>query len=318
MSGTKVIHFRRPKQRKDSTVSFSAVVAKAGTNPFVDVPVHVSRAFAGFASHGRIRVAGSIDGHPLHATLVPVRGATHRLYVNGGMRAAAGVEVGDRVSLTLRPLRSDEVDVPADLASKLAEAKLRRRFDALPVTHRRELLRSIEDARSATNRAARIARTLAHLRGERTQRPRPALVDKPLWICPRCGHPFVTKNMRHSCARHELDDVFRSTPAPIRALFDRFRTLLAERGPTTMIVYRDRVAFMVKVRFAGARPKRDRLEVAFWFTERCEDPRFSKIETIATNAHVHRADIRTVGEMDDRVRGWIDSAYRVGCREHLR
>jgi predicted RNA-binding protein with PUA domain len=52
------------------------------------------------------------------------------------------------------------------------------------------------------------------------------IVDKPLWICPKCGHPFVTKSMSHSCARHELDDVFRTKPAHIRALFDRFRTML--------------------------------------------------------------------------------------------
>lgn len=234
------------------------------------------------------------------------------------MRAATGIEVGDSVRLTLRPLRRDEVDVPGDLAGSLADAKLRGRFDAFSASHRRELLRSIEDARSSTNRAARIARTLAHLRGERTQQPRPTIVDKPLWICPKCGHPFVTKNMYHSCARHELDDVFRTKPVPIRALFDRFRTMLDERGPTTMIVYRDRVGFMVKVRCAGATPKRDRLELGFWFTERHEEPRFSRIETIATNAHVHHAKIRTLGEMDDTVRGWIDRAYRVGCREHLR
>ncbi|MGH9146654.1 MAG: hypothetical protein ACRD1Q_08095, partial [Vicinamibacterales bacterium] len=76
------------------------------------------------------------------------------------------------------------------------------------------------------------------------------------------------------------------------------RTMLDERGPTTMIVYRDRIGFMVKVRFAGATPKRDYLELGFWFTERHEEPRFSKIETIATNAHVHRARILTLGEMD--------------------
>jgi hypothetical protein len=124
--------------------------------------------------------------------------------------------------------------------------------------------------------------------------------------------------MHHSCARHDLDDVFRGRPARVRALFDRFRAMLDERGPTTMIVYRDRVAFMVKVRFAGVTPRRDHVELGFWFTERHEEPRFSKIETLATNAHVHRARIRRLDELDDTVRGWIERAYRIGCREHLR
>lgn len=68
--------------------SFRAVVGKDGPNPFVDVPPAVSRAFAAFAERGRVRVAGTIRGHPLHATLVPKAGGTHRLYVSGGMRAS--------------------------------------------------------------------------------------------------------------------------------------------------------------------------------------------------------------------------------------
>jgi hypothetical protein len=172
------------------------------------VPARVSVAFAAFAEKRRIRVAGTINGHSFHATLVPTKAGTHRLYINGGMRAAAGVSVGDRVTLELRALQFNDVDLPEDLAHALTKASLRRRFDALSASHRRELLRSIEDARSETNRAARVERTLCHLRGERSQRAKRAVVDKPLWICPKCGHPFVTQNMNHSCARHELDEVF--------------------------------------------------------------------------------------------------------------
>jgi hypothetical protein len=298
--------------------SFRAVVGKDGPNPFVDVPAEVSRAFSAYAVRGRVRVAGTLEGHPVHATLVPKAGGVHRLYVGGGMRAATGVAVGDRVRLALRPLREGEVGIPADLVRALAKAGLRRRFDRLPPAHRRELVRSIEDARTPRNRAVRIERTIQHLRGERTQQPRPGVVDRPLWTCPRCGHAFVTRNMSHSCARHDLEEVFRGRPPSVRALFDRFRAMVEARGETRMVVYRDRVAFMVKVRFAGATPGRDHLDLGFWFTERDEDPRFSRIETIATNAHVHRVRIRAPGELDGAVRRWIDRAYRVGCREHLR
>lgn len=298
--------------------SFRAVIGRDGVNPFVSVPAKLTRAFAAFAERGRVRVAGTIDGHPLHASLVPTKAGGQRLYVNGGMRAAAGVDVGDRVTIRLRPLRVGEVDVPRDLARGLSTAGSRRRFDALSASHRRELVRAIEDARTPRNRATRIARTLDHLRGASTQRPMPAAVDKPLWFCPKCGHPFVTRNMNHSCERHELGEVFRGRPTEVRALFDRFRAMVERRGPTRLIVYRDRVGFMVKVRFAGVTPKRDHILVSFWFTERDEDPRFSRIETLATNAHVHHARIRTPAELDGTVRRWIDRAYRVGCREHLR
>jgi hypothetical protein len=300
------------------TATFRAVIDKDGLNPFVAVPIRVSSDFAAFAAHGRVRVAGTINGRPLHATLIRTKSGPDRVYVNGGVRAAAGVEVGDRVTVKLRPLRADEVDVPKDLARALTKAKLRSDFDALSASHRRELLRCIEAARSETNRAARIERTLRHLRGQSTLQPKPNVIDKPLWICPKCEHPFVTRNMNHSCTRHELVDVFRNKPQHVRALFDRFRTMADERGPTTMIVYRDHVGFMVKVRFAGATPRRDWLELGFWFTERDESSRFSTIETLTTNAHVHRAKIRSPDELDDTVREWIDRAYRIGCREHLR
>jgi hypothetical protein len=124
--------------------------------------------------------------------------------------------------------------------------------------------------------------------------------------------------MNHSCTRYELDDVFRSRSEHVRALFERFRSMIEERGPATMIVYRDRIGFMVKVRFCGASPKRDHLEIGFWFAERDEDARFSKIETIATNVHVHTAKVRDMEELDDDVRAWIERSYRVGLREHLR
>jgi hypothetical protein len=72
--------------------SFWAVIAKAGANAFVDVPAQVTRAFAAFAEHGRVRVTGTINGHPPHATPIPTKDGNHRLSVNSGMRAATGVE----------------------------------------------------------------------------------------------------------------------------------------------------------------------------------------------------------------------------------
>src|SRR5262249_18761303 len=123
---------------------FRAVIAKADVNSFVDVPAQVTRAFAAYAEQGRIRVAGTINGHPPHTTLIPTKNGAHRFYVNGGMRAATGVEVGDHVTLELRALRGAEVDLPRDLAKSLAEAGVRRRFDASSTSHRRELVRSVE------------------------------------------------------------------------------------------------------------------------------------------------------------------------------
>ena len=58
-------------------------------------------AIASYADRGRVRVAGTIVGYPLHATLVPAKHGTHRLYVNGGMRAGPGALVESRLSQPL-------------------------------------------------------------------------------------------------------------------------------------------------------------------------------------------------------------------------
>lgn len=88
--------------------SFRAVVLKDGVNPFVDAPVRVNRAIAVFAIHGRIRFAGMLNRHPLHATPVLVRDGTHRLRERRHA-CRAGIEAGEQVTLTLRPLSSEQV-----------------------------------------------------------------------------------------------------------------------------------------------------------------------------------------------------------------
>lgn len=231
---------------------FRARVFIAGINPYVDVPARVSRAFAPHARGGRVRVECTLKGVSMQATLVPVKGGRHRLYLHGGMRAAAGVVVGDTVSFSLRA-SGDEVPVPADLARGLGSA--RAAFDALGAARRRELVRFIEAARTPALRERRIVETVDHLAGRAAEPARKAAValDRPLWTCPKCGNSFVTRNMNHSCARHTLDDPFTGKPPAIRALFDRLRARVDACGPgVKLVAYRDRIAFMVKVRFAGA------------------------------------------------------------------
>ncbi|MGH7644672.1 MAG: DUF5655 domain-containing protein [Gemmatimonadales bacterium] len=183
---------------------------------------------------------------------------------------------------------------------------------------RRELLRFIDEARTPETRRRRIAQTADHVLG----RPRPASPataaarPRALWSCPRCGNEFVTRNMFHSCRRYDLDALFADKPPEIRALFDRFRALVEGCGPVKVLPYRDKVGFMVRVRFAGAGavPRQRQLEIGFWLRRRLKSRRFTKIETIYPNAHVHRVRITEPAELDAEVRGWVKEAYAVGCQ----
>lgn len=305
-------------RRQPRSQRFRATIRKQGPNPYVDVPEAVSRAFAAYARSGRVGFEGTLDKAPIRGTLIPVGHGRHRLYVNGGMRAAAGVAVGDTVPFQLRPTRPGTVRPPADVSVALRRVKgARAAFDALSPSHRCELLRYIDDARTRQTRQRRIEKSIDHVLGKRTRSDRRGQ-DRALWTCPRCGNEFVNRNQYHSCKRHDLSEPFAGKPARIRELFDRFRAMVEACGPVKVLPYRDKVGFMVRVRFTGAVPRTQWLEIGFWLPRRVENPRFHKGETIYLNAHIHLLRITELAELDHEVAAWLKEAYAVGCQQPLR
>ena len=299
---------------------FRAKIVTRGANAHVDVPAGVSRAFASQAVGGRIRFEGKLNRVEVRGSLVPVGRGRHVLYVNGGMRSAAGVDVGDLVTFEIRAAAAGAVRTPADLSAALRRAKgARAAWDALPPSHRRELLRYVDDARTEATRARRLEKTVAAALGKPAARRRstPAVAMRDLWTCPRCGHQFVNKNQWHSCRRVDVEAAFKGKPPVIRALFDRFREMVESCGPVTLVPYHNRVGFMVRVRFAGAIPKTRWLEVGFWLPRRIDHPRMYKIETLYPDVHIHRLRVTRVDELDDELREWLREAYAVGRQEHL-
>ena len=259
---------------------FRAKIQRQGPNPCVDVPGRVTRAFASLTRAGRIQVEGTLNGASIRTTLIPVGRGGHRLFVNGGMRSAARVSVGDTLSFELRAVEPDLVHPPRDVAAGLRKVDgALGRFDALRPSHRRELLRYIDDARTAEARERRIQKTIDHLLGRvasgllaTSARARSAILSRSLWTCPHCGNEFVNRNQYHSCRRYELAEAFRGKPDPVRALFDRFRELVEACGPVKVIPYRDKISFMVRVRFAGAIPRTRWLDIVFWLPRRIGCP----------------------------------------------
>ncbi|UVJ39182.1 YdeI/OmpD-associated family protein [Arthrobacter sp. CJ23] len=296
-------------------VSFTATVHFRGPNPCVDVPVRVSEELQPFAASGRIRVTGRLDGVEFNATLMPVKPSGHVLYVPGGLRAASGVKVGDTATLDILPLAPHQARPPEDLASALNDAAgARQAWDRLPAAHRRELIRFLEDARTPGTRAHRIEQTVAQSLGRDVPPPSPR-AKRALWTCPSCGRKFVTPNMYHSCQQHSLDDPFRSKPDHVRQLFDLVRHAIESIGPVILVPHQDRVAFMVRVRFAGAVPRKRWLDVEFWLTRRVESERFHRIETLTPRTHIHTVRLLDPSDVDGELEGWLREAYAVGRQD---
>ncbi len=285
---------------------FETDVLLEGVNPYVVLPEPVAAALSAHAHGGRIRVTGTLEGAALRGTVVP-RADGHRLFLHAGMRADAGVGVGDRVTLDLTATPWDVVTGPPELEAEPA-------WQDRDAAARHELLRWIEVATTPGARADRLTRTVAMLRGERLGPGDDGRALRPLWTCPKCEHRFTNRNQWHSCKRYELDDVFAKSEPFVRGLFEAVREAIEEIGPVSVQAYRGSAAFLVRVRFASATPRRRWLNVGVWLRRRLESPRFTKVETLTPSDHVHRLKLTDPSEIDDELRALLAEAYEIGAQ----
>ena len=128
----------------------------------------------------------------------------------------------------------------------------------------------------------------------------------------------MTRNMWHGCGEYTVDGFFEGKPARLRELYDAWVALVGKFGPFEQVPTKSRIAFMVRVRFAGvARLRSDGLVCSFWLKRRVDSTRFSKRELLGRSDWVYQFVLRTEDELDDEVRAWIREAYEVGRQAHL-
>jgi uncharacterized protein YdeI (YjbR/CyaY-like superfamily) len=124
------------------------------------------------------RVRGEINGFGFRTSLFPEAGGKkHVLLINKKMQAGAGAKSGDTAAFRLEPdLEEREATVPPELAKSLkAERGLRRYFDALNPSMRRDVGRWVGEPKSAQSRARRAdeiaERLLLAMEGEHEPPP---------------------------------------------------------------------------------------------------------------------------------------------------
>lgn len=129
---------------------------------------------------------------------------------------------------------------------------------------------------------------------------------KSLWRCPKCGARLVTKNMWHSCGRFTLKELFAHSDPNVKRLFKKFEQLIRSVGPVRMIPQKTRVVFQVRVRFAGAYPRKSYLLCALALTRRITHPRLVKYEYYGRNWHGHFFRIESEDQFDARFKRWLE------------
>ena len=112
---------------------------------------------------------------------------------------------------------------------------------------------------------------------------------RPMWTCPDCGSRYVNPNAWHSCRVVALDALFEGK-GRARELFDAYLAAVRTIGPVELDVKLSAIAFMSRVRFAGAKVRRDRIRAAFWLRRSIESPRIVRIERIPPDSVIYEVD----------------------------
>ena len=146
--------------------TFRAKIYKVGINPCTDVPRRITGHM--IPQRGYIPVTGHIDNFPFEQTLVPVKNAPYRLYVNGLILKGSGAKVGDTMTFSIAQTtvkRKDET-MPPDLRSKLVRTNLLSTFEQLPPSRQKEILRYLNYLKTAQAKKRNIDKVLSFLKGD--------------------------------------------------------------------------------------------------------------------------------------------------------
>lgn len=139
-----------------------AVSGKSPTDTHVmlEMPPWVSEKFP---SQEKIRIEGTINGHPFRATTELREQGTYSLRVNSAMLKGSRANVGDTVNLVILGPEPRLV-VPSDLLDALNKSPdSKKGWDRLTDADRRDWVRWIELAKKPETRARRISRAVDQL-----------------------------------------------------------------------------------------------------------------------------------------------------------
>ncbi len=166
-------------------IRFKATPYVIGTWTILRLP---ERASAKLPSRGQVMVEGTINGFAFRSALEPDGRWSHWFKVDKALQKAAGVHVGEPVTLAVEPTKAwPEPEVPADLKKALeTHRRVRALWADITPMARWEWIRWIRGGSRQETRGHRIEVACSKLEsGER----RPCC-----WNRNACSEPSVSKN----------------------------------------------------------------------------------------------------------------------------
>src|SRR5436305_361451 len=129
---------------------------RGGGGTLVPVPREVA---AKMGLQGMPKVQAVIAGQPYRGSLMPMGDGTYCLGVLKSIQEAAGVQQGDTVTVELELDAAPRVvEPPSDLRTAIArDSKVSAAWDKLSFTNKKEMARSLEEAKKPATRERRLA-----------------------------------------------------------------------------------------------------------------------------------------------------------------
>jgi hypothetical protein len=139
---------------------------RSGGGTLVPIPKEVA---AKLGLRGMPKIQAVIAGTPYRGSLMPMGDGSYCLGVLKSIQEAAGVGYGDTITIDLElDAAPRTVELPADLAKALArDEKATAAWEALAYTNKKEMARSLEEAKRPETRERRLAGALEALRSRR-------------------------------------------------------------------------------------------------------------------------------------------------------
>ena len=118
-----------------------------------------------FGTRARVPVRGTINGFPYRSSLMPMDGC-YAMVVNKTIRDGARCKAGDEVDVVMqRDTEERAVEAPAELVRELKKSKkAQERWEKLSFTHKKEMARSIVEAKQQDTRKRRLAKVMQVLK----------------------------------------------------------------------------------------------------------------------------------------------------------
>jgi hypothetical protein len=136
-------------------------------------------------------------------------------------------------------------------------------------------------------------------------------VERPVWICPRCGARLVSRNLWHSCGRFTLEDLFAGAAPGVLELAREYVAMLRSLGDVQVLPQKTRLVCVARVRFAGLTPRKRGFHANFALHRWLDSPRIVKRVDYGPRWRAHHVNVQAPADLDDELRAWLQESHDV-------